>query len=189
MPDYEALEPQINKVAAVDSKVYELANKDEKNFGAAIRIRRQSLGLKAYELAYDVDVSPVYITQIEKHGKLPSPDIMERICNALQDDKLFKIYLRMKHPTMYKKLAEFEAGREANIDSEIEQMQREIEQMEVKRRNRTETETLKKLISDFETKVHKSEAKLHKSLGKLETIKKLHSNLKSNFEQRENSQD
>ncbi len=185
MTDYEALEPQINEVETIDSKVYELANKGEKNFGAAIRIRRQSLGLKAYELAHDVDVSPVYITQIEKHGKLPSPDIMERICNALQDDELFRIYLRMKHPTMYKKLMELEARREANIDSEIEQMQKEIELMGEKRKNRTETKTFKKLITDFGTKVHKSEAKLQKSLERLKTIKKLHSNLKSNFKQKD----
>ena len=173
----------------IDYSVIMPYNTFMKKLGEEIRLRRQSLKLTAKDLAHKLGVDPTYITQIEKHEKIPSPALMEKIDNVLGDNMLTTIYLRMKHPTMYKKLAEFEAGREANIDSEIEQMQREIEQMEIKRKNRTETKTLKKLISDFGTKVHKSEAKLHKSLGKLETIKKLHSNLKSNFEQKENLKD
>ncbi len=185
MDDSKAYEAEIERTEEIDSKVYKLANKGGKNFGAAIRIRRESLGLKAYELAKDVDVSPVYITQIEKHGKLPSPDIMGRMCNALHDEDLFKIYLKMKHPAMYKKLEEFEVAREANIDSEIEQMQKEIEKMGKGGIAREETKRLKKQIADFGNKVGKSEAKLQKSIEKLQKIKKLHSNLKNTFEQKE----
>jgi len=43
-----------------------------KNFGAALRERRKLSELKVYELAKKVGVNPVYITQIEKHGMLPS---------------------------------------------------------------------------------------------------------------------
>ncbi len=185
MDEFKAYEAEIERIAGIDSKVYELANRGGKNFGAAIRIRRESLSLKAYELANDIDVSPVYITQIEKHGKLPSPDIMERICNALHDEGLFKIYLKMKHPGMYKKLEEFEATRDANMDSEIEQMQKEIEKMGKGGIVRKETKGLKKRIADFGNKVGKSEAKLQKSIEKLQKIKKLHSNLKNTFEQKE----
>ena len=189
MDDFKAHEAEIERIEKVDSKVYELANKGGKNFGAAIRIRRESLGLKAYELANDVDVSPVYITQIEKHGKLPSPDIMGKICNALNDEDLFKIYLKMKHPVMYKKLEEFEAAREANIDSEIEQMQKEIEEIEKRGNARKETKGLKKQIADFGNKVGKSEVKLQKSIEKLQKIKKLHSNLKNTLDQKEKLKD
>ncbi len=68
------------------------------HIGVAIRKIRKELGLKVYELASGVSVSPVYITQIEKHGKLPSPRIMKRISSILRDKRLFNLYLKMKYP-------------------------------------------------------------------------------------------
>ncbi len=53
------------------------------HIGIKIRERRKELGLKVYELANKVEINPVYVTQIEKHGKLPSPEIFLKIEAAL----------------------------------------------------------------------------------------------------------
>lgn len=66
-----------------------MKNITQENFGAAIRKKREKQGLKVYELANRVDVNPVYITQIEKHNKLPSDGLMIKICGALSPDDSF----------------------------------------------------------------------------------------------------
>lgn len=69
------------------------------HIGVKIRQRRQELGLKVYELAEKVGVNPVYITQIERHGKLPSSEVFLKIEEALnfhseiRDQYLFNKYL------------------------------------------------------------------------------------------------
>ena len=68
-----------------------------KNLGQNIRDKRLALGLKVYELAQKVEVNPVYITQIEKHGKLPSPSIIERIEHALQIELKTKYFAEKLH--------------------------------------------------------------------------------------------
>ncbi len=57
--------------------------KPDDNLGTAIRKRREYVNLKVYELERKAGVNPVYITQIEKHDKLPSPPVMKRIANVL----------------------------------------------------------------------------------------------------------
>jgi len=70
------------------------------NIGALIRKRREKLGLKVYELAEKIGVNPVYITQIEKHNKLPPYDLFIKIESALggTDADLYLPYLNAKHP-------------------------------------------------------------------------------------------
>lgn len=68
------------------------------HLGVIIRKKRKKIALKIYELARKVGVHPVYITQIEKHGKLPSPIVMKKISNILHDNRLFYEYLKMKYP-------------------------------------------------------------------------------------------
>ena len=71
------------------------------HIGVIIRKRRKECALKLYQLAKKVGVCPVYITQIEKHGKLPSPVVMKRISEVLCDDRLFDMYLKTKYPVLY----------------------------------------------------------------------------------------
>jgi len=73
------------------------------NLGTIIRQRREKLGLKVYELAKKVGINPVYITQIEKHGKLPSPKVIDSLEQAL-DVHLWNLYLGEKHPEVLKKI-------------------------------------------------------------------------------------
>jgi len=73
------------------------------NLGTIIRKSRKELTLKVYELAKEVGINPVYITQIEKHGKLPSPSVMKRISEVLCNERLFDIYLKRKYPVVYGK--------------------------------------------------------------------------------------
>jgi len=69
-----------------------------------IRKRRQELGLKVYELANKVGVNPVYITQIEKHNKLPAQEVFIKIIKALNMDlALFAdLWLNARSPIVYK---------------------------------------------------------------------------------------
>ncbi|MHC4123956.1 MAG: helix-turn-helix domain-containing protein [Planctomycetota bacterium] len=74
------------------------------NLGQKIRKRRQELDLKVYELAKKAGVNPVYITQIEKHNKLPSLKILKGIVDNLGDANprgYFLLYMRTKYPESY----------------------------------------------------------------------------------------
>ena len=78
------------------------------NVGMIIRKRRKELGWKVYELAKKVGVNPVYITQIEKHNKLPSTDVFVRIKNELnlKHPQIFHIYLTSKYPELFQRESE-----------------------------------------------------------------------------------
>ncbi len=73
------------------------------NVGALIRKRREELGLKVFELAEKVGVSPVYITQIEKHNKLPALNVFKKIEDVLGEDSgIYLPYLKTKYPDVFK---------------------------------------------------------------------------------------
>lgn len=71
--------------------------------GEIIKTDRQRLKLRIKDLADKIGVHPTYITYIEKHGKIPSPTLMEKIKNVLGDEMLDTIYLKTKYPDVYKK--------------------------------------------------------------------------------------
>lgn len=67
-------------------------------FGDVIRQKREAVGMKVFELADKVGVNPVYITQIEKHGKLPSSEVMRKIGHLLgSKDYLENLYIAEKY--------------------------------------------------------------------------------------------
>ncbi len=72
-----------------------------KKLGMLLREARKERGLKGYELAKKAGINPVYITQIEKHDKLPSPPVMKRIANVLGNQALFNTYVSIKFPELY----------------------------------------------------------------------------------------
>jgi transcriptional regulator with XRE-family HTH domain len=72
------------------------------DIGKKIREKRISYNLMVKDLASFVDVSGVYITQIEKHGKLPSIRIFKKICVFLDCGALMNDYLKIKEPELYK---------------------------------------------------------------------------------------
>lgn len=76
-----------------------------KSIGQIIRDRRKEKGLKVYELAHKVKVNPVYITQIEKHNKLPSFGIIKRIEEFLDIDIATR-YFEEKSPDVAEYLKE-----------------------------------------------------------------------------------
>ena len=72
------------------------------DLGMVIKKRRLELNLKAYELARLVEVDPVYISQIEKHNKLPAPALFEKIRKVLKlDEQVKNLYLHKKLPDMF----------------------------------------------------------------------------------------
>ena len=67
--------------------------------GVAIRQRRKDLKIKVYELARDAGVHPTYITYIEKHDRMPSLEIIDKLEKQLKIP-LKAAYLAEKHPTL-----------------------------------------------------------------------------------------
>lgn len=133
------------------------------NLGAAIRKKREELNFKVYELADAVGVDPVYITRIEKHGKLPSPIIMEKISKALSDEDLFKTYLKLKYPTVYQRVK----ARDLFLDVEAEKIAEEMVKKDI---TPEEAKKLEWRISRFESVAKKAKIKLKKLTKKLEDI-------------------
>ena len=136
------------------------------NLGTAIRKKREELRFKVYELADAAGVDPVYITRIEKHGKLPSPLIMEKISKALSDEDLFKLYLKLKYPMVYDRIKPVDAF----LDVEIEKIMEETGKKNI---SPEEAKKLEWRISRFETLAKKAKIKLQKITKKLEEIEQI----------------
>ncbi len=71
--------------------------------GEILRVARQRKELKVYELAKLVKVNPVYITQIEKDYKLPSPETFMRILeilnvNLIAFNEIEDRFMKIKYP-------------------------------------------------------------------------------------------
>ena len=71
-------------------------------YGKRIRKLREEGGLKVYQLAELAGVHPVYITQIEKHGKLPSLSLVEKLDKLLfTEHEGRSIWLKEKYGKIY----------------------------------------------------------------------------------------
>ena len=69
------------------------------NLGMIIRKEREKAGLKVLELANKVGVNPVYITQIEKHNKIPSFVVYKNIERILNLSPALRVqFFREKYP-------------------------------------------------------------------------------------------
>lgn len=138
------------------------------NFGAILRESRKESGLKVYELAKRVGVNPVYITQIEKHGKLPSPLVMKKITDVLKDGELFVTYLKMKYPPLYEQFMK----EDHDLATETNKIADDI----AAQKNKTpeEEEKFIKRVRTVIIKTRESIAKFKKILVKLENIEEAH---------------
>ncbi len=71
-----------------------------RTFGGELRKIREGLGIKAYQLATKIGVHQTYITYIEKHGKVPSPEVFEEIKKIVGENpflnELYKTELESK---------------------------------------------------------------------------------------------
>lgn len=54
--------------------------------GPAVRAIREALGIKHGEFAIRCDITPGYLTNIEKGHKQPSPDVAKRLATQLGID-------------------------------------------------------------------------------------------------------
>jgi transcriptional regulator with XRE-family HTH domain len=65
------------------------------SLNARIRMKRSQLGLTGAELAQRADISPSYVSLIEKGAKVPDEDVAARIARALRDDEdLYRAWAR-----------------------------------------------------------------------------------------------
>lgn len=140
-------------------------------FGRAIRKRRLERSLKVFQLAEQISVDPVYITQIEKHGKLPSPAVMERISAVLCDRNLLTSYLEIKYPLLYEERKKLYP----ELSPEMEEIFKEI-----RKKNKTpeEQRKLEKRVADFHAVFSKDKEELQKTIRILEMIERLTLSLK-----------
>jgi len=164
--------------------------KNKLNLGSILRRRRRELQLTAEELSKIAGIDRTYITKIERHNKLPSLAIMQIICDKLEDEELFKNYLKIKYPTMYAKLEKDAATRETQyLGREFQQIKEEVEKIKTDAITPRELKKLKDRISFFGNDVNRSVVRLQKLIGELEKIRRLHSDLKNTLEQKENLKD
>lgn len=73
--------------------------------GRAIRSYREDSKVSIDEFAELIKIDSAYLTQIEKHGKLPAPDVMSRVIMGLKikDNAkalLISLYLKVKYPEL-----------------------------------------------------------------------------------------
>jgi len=132
---------------------------NEVTLGSLLRDRRKKLKLTTEELAKKAAVNRTYITKIEKHNKLPSPFVMERICKALSSYDLFSGYIKMKYPDVY--IVTY--FRQAPLKDELEKIHKKLNKKNI---SVEETNKLISHISDIETRVQNLKVKA------LEIIKK-----------------
>ncbi len=76
------------------------------SLGQLIRARRKKLYLTIEELAKKVGIDRTYITKIEKHDFLPSPQVLTSIIAQLNGnpDKYMRLYKSLKIAKTKKKL-------------------------------------------------------------------------------------
>lgn len=62
-------------------------------FGRAVKAYREDVGMSAQALADYLEVSKSYITKIERHNEIPSPDVVRKIAKYIvfPEDRLLKI--------------------------------------------------------------------------------------------------
>jgi len=135
-------------------------------YGKAVRKQRLKRGLKVFQLADHTGVDPVYITQIEKHGKLPSPAVAERISNALADKNLLTFYLEIKYPLLYE-------GRK-KLYPDLNPVMEEIFK-EMRRKNKTpeDQKDLEEKIIAFHDAFTKDKEELQRTIRLLELMEKV----------------
>src|SRR5512144_2856932 len=65
------------------------------SLNARIRTRRTQLGLTGAELSQRADISPSYVSLIERGTKVPDEDVAARLAKALRDDEdLYRAWAR-----------------------------------------------------------------------------------------------
>jgi transcriptional regulator with XRE-family HTH domain len=64
----------------------------KKRLGSKIREKRGNLRMSQEELAFEAEITPTYVSQIEGGKRNPSLDVLFRLCTALQMElsELFK---------------------------------------------------------------------------------------------------
>ncbi len=149
----------------IDYSVYLTYNTAMRKLGEEIRTRRQSLKLTAKDLANTIGVDPTYITYIEKHGKIPSPAVMEKIKDALDDEILDTIYLKTKYPEVCKK---FEEGQKDMADDFIQKAGILLK----KDMSAKEKKEAKKQFKEAITKLGELVIKFSRTIKKLEEMEK-----------------
>jgi transcriptional regulator with XRE-family HTH domain len=135
----------------------------KQTLGSLLKDRRKKLKLTTEKLSKKAGIDRTYITKIEKDNKLPSPAIMEKIANALSDEDLFKVYLKIKYPMVYQRVK----AKDLFLDVEIDKI---TEEMNKKSLTLEEAKKLDWRIARFDALSKKAKNKLQKITKKLEEI-------------------
>ncbi|MDD5464907.1 MAG: helix-turn-helix transcriptional regulator [Candidatus Omnitrophica bacterium] len=134
-----------------------------KNLGEEIKTSRKISKLTAKDLANKIGVDPTYITYIEKHGKIPSPAVMKRIEEALDDPMLGDLYLRTKYPEVCK---EFEEGQKNIADEFLKSIRNALKE----HKTPEEKKEIKRRLEEYKAKLNVIVAKFASTIKKLEDM-------------------
>jgi transcriptional regulator with XRE-family HTH domain len=73
------------------------------SLNARIRMKRTQIGLTGAELAQRADISPSYVSLIERGAKVPDEDVAARLARALRDDEdLYRAWARASRLGVHK---------------------------------------------------------------------------------------
>jgi len=73
------------------------------SLNARIRMKRSQIGLTGAELAQRADISPSYVSLIERGAKVPDEDVAARLARALRDDEdLYRAWARASRLGVHK---------------------------------------------------------------------------------------
>lgn len=160
MKDPNEIAEIAKKNTKIIASIHRLGNKGPEYFGAAIRKMRELRGWKVFELAEQVGIAPVYITQIERHNQLPATAVMEKIAKALHDEELLKVFLKYKYPAVYKNINV--------IDLFLDKEATYLAEEDLSKLTREEASDRMKRWKRIETIANKARIRLKKTIRKLE---------------------
>jgi len=137
---------------------------NKETLGSLLRARRKKLKLTTEELAKKAAIDRTYITKIEKHNKLPSPAVMEKICKVLSADDLFNTYIKIKYPDVYLRAV----TEEGFIDYELSQIHKKLDKKNI---SPEEAEKLKSRITFLDTTIQELKVKTVELIKRWDKIK------------------
>ena len=139
---------------------------DKQTFGNLLKKLRKEENLTAEELADKAGIDRTYITKIETDDKLPSVAIMEKIAKVLNDEDLFKEYLKIKYPMVYDRIKPFDIFLSAKMSSIVDEIGKD--NMTIK-----DTEELERKIKRYDTISKRAKIQLKKITKKLRELESL----------------
>jgi len=137
---------------------------NKQTLGSLLKDRRKKLKLTTEELAKKAAIDRTYITKIERHNKLPSPVVMEKICKALSSYDLFSCYIKIKYPDVYLRAV----IEKASMEVELDEIRKKLDKKNI---SLEEAKKLGNRIAHVESAIQELKVKVVKLIKRWDKIK------------------